>query len=203
MRVSCLLVLLCLSGAAAADRIILAPNALKVWNRNARIEYMTEPTKSDNWRTFLAVGLTPNLEAELILNRLENRPTLGSFNASYQFIVPIVDTAPGVSVGVQDALDRTPERRMYYLAFTQRFGLDGPYNSQNPLEITAGFGFGRRSGVFVGAMIPFTWQFRLLAEHDLNRVAGGFEYQPFHGSAIRAIFQQGSTQLSFRYTFKF
>lgn len=203
MRAYCLLVLLCLTAVATADRIILAPNALKVWNRHARVEYMVEPTKADNWRAFLAVGLTPNLEAELVLNGLENRSQLATFNTSYQFIVPIVDTAPGISIGVQDALDRTPERRMYYLAITQRFGLNGDFNSQNPLEITTGFGFGRRAGVFIGAMLPFTWQFRLLAEHDINRVAGGFEYQPFHGSAIRAIFQQGSTQLSFRYTVKF
>lgn len=203
MRAPCLLLLLGLSAWSAADRIILAPNALKVWNRNVRVEYMFEPSRSQNWGTYLAVGLTDNIEAEFILNHLEGRPTLGTFNASYQFIVPIVDTAPGLSIGVQDALDRTPERRMAYLAITQRFGLDGQYNSQTPLEITMGFGFGRRAGVFVGAMVPFTWQFRLLAEHNINRVAAGFEYQPFHGSAVRAIFQNGSTQLSLRYTMKF
>ena len=203
MRAAGIVILLGIGGIASADRIILAPNALKVWYRHARAEYMFEPSRPDNYHAYLGVGVTPNIEVEFQLDHLENRATLGTFNASYQYLVPIVDTAPGISIGVQDALDRTPGRRMYYLAFTQRFGLDGPYNSHTPLEITAGFGFGRRAGVFVGAMIPFTWQFRLLAEHDLNRVAAGFEYQPFHGSAIRAIFQQGSTQLGFRYTLKF
>lgn len=203
MRGSLAGLLLGLAAIGSADRIILAPNALKVLNRTARLEYLFEPSRTDNWRTYLGVGVTKDVEVEFLVDHLENRSQLGTINASYQLLIPIVDTAPGIAFGVQDIMDRTPERRMYYLAFTQRFGLDGPYNSTTPLEITTGFGFGRRSGVFVGAMLPMTWQFRILAEHDLNRVAGGFEYRPFQGAAVRAIFQSGSTQLGLRYTVKF
>ena len=188
---------------ACADRIILAPNALKVLNRSARLEYLFEPSRTGNWRTYLGLGLTKDVEVDLLLSHFENRAQLGTFNASYQFLIPIVDTAPGIAFGIQDVMDRTPERRMYYVAFTQRFGLDGPANSTTPLELTTGFGVGRRSGVFVGFMLPMTWQFRILAEHDLNRVAGGFEYRPFRGGALRAIFQSGSTHLGLRYTYRF
>lgn len=196
-------ILLALATFGCADRIILAPNALKVLNQTARLEYLFEPSRSDNYRAYLGLGVTRDLEVELVLSHLENRSQLGTFNASYQYLIPIVNTSPGLAFGVQDALDRTPERRMYYVAFTQRFGLDGVHNSTTPLELTTGFGFGRRSGVFVGVMLPMTWQFRILAEHDLNRVAGGFEFRPFNGAAIRTVFQSGSTQLGLRYTYKF
>jgi hypothetical protein len=195
--------LLTFTALAPADRIIFAPNALKVLNRTARLEYLYEPSRPDNSRGYLAVGLSTEIEAELVFERLEGRPLISTFNASFQYLIPIVDTSPGLAFGVQDAMDRSAEGRMYYIAFTQRFGLDGKFNSSAPLEISGGFGFGRRSGVFIGASIPFTYQFRFLAEHDLRKVSAGFELRPFNGAALRVLFHEGQTQLGARYTFKF
>ncbi|MEQ1935522.1 MAG: hypothetical protein ABL962_16810, partial [Fimbriimonadaceae bacterium] len=174
-----------LAGLTFADRIILAPNALKVRNHYVRFEYDVELTRNRNARGYLAVGVTKEIEAELILDRMEFKPDLASLSLSYQYLPAISDAAPGIAIGIQDLMDRTSERRMAYLAFTYRFGLDGPHNSQTPLELTLGFGAGRRSGIFVGAMIPFTWQFRLLADHNTQGVSAGLEYFPLHNASLR------------------
>lgn len=183
-----------------ADRIILAPNALKVRNQQARLEYDFELTRHRNARAYLGIGVTKEIEAEFILDRMETKPDLASLNLSYQFVPCIADAAPGISFGVQDLMDRTIERRMFYTAFTYRFGMDGQYNSNTPLELSLGFGVGRRNGVFVGAMIPFTWQFRLLADHNIQGVSAGLEYFPLHNASVRWIFRDGQSQLGIRWT---
>lgn len=192
-----------LAAAAQADRIILAPSATKLLNRQVRLEYMWEQSKRDRFDAFLTVGATKDIELEFQLDRFDRDVTLGTLNATYLFVPAIVDTAPGLAFGVQDALDRTRDGRMYFIALTYRVGLDGDFNSRTPLEVTAGGGFGRRSGMFMGAQIPFTWQFRGLAEHDLRRVSAGFEYRAFPGFAARAVWREGQTLLSVRYTAKF
>jgi hypothetical protein len=192
-----------LSAAAQADRIIFAPSATKVLFKNVRLEHMWEPTKRDRHDTFLAAGLTKDIEVEFQLHRFDRSISLGTFGLSYLFVPAIVDTAPGIAFGIQDAMDRTRDGRMYYFALTYRMGLDGDFNSKTPMELTLGGGFGRRSGMFMGVQLPFTWQFRLLAEHDLRRVNAGFEFRPFQGFAARAVWREGQSLLSVRYTAKF
>jgi hypothetical protein len=189
-----------LAGLSFADRIILAPSALKVRNRHVRFEYDVELNRNRNARGYLAVGMTREIEAELILDRVESKPDLASLNLSYQYLPCIVDAAPGISIGVQDLMDRTIERRMAYVAFTYRFGMDGPHNSFTPLELSLGFGVGRRNGVFVGVMVPFTWQFRLLADHNIRGVSAGLEYFPLHNASLRWIFREGQSQIGMRWT---
>lgn len=202
MRYGLCLVAGLLASISSADRLINIPTALKVRYNQARFEYKWEPTKRENDRGYLGVGVTRDLEVEAIFES-RSMERIGSLNLTYQYLVPIVDTAPGLAIGVQDAMDRTPDRRMYYLAFTHRYGLDGQHNSMVPLEFTLGFAFGKRSGVFTGVSLPFTWQFRALAEHDLRRPSLGFEYQTHFGLTGRVIFTEGSTQLGFKYTFKY
>lgn len=203
MRCAWMGVLLAVAAVSHGDRVIYVPTATKILNRHFRVEHLWEPTKSNRFDTMLGVGVTRDIEVEFVLNRFDQTASLGTFNASFQFVPPLVDTAPGLSLGVQDALDRTPDGRGYYFAFTYRLGLDGEYNSRTPLEISMGGMFGRRNGLFVGVQLPFTWQFRGLVEHDTRRVTGGFEYRPLHGFAVRALWRQGQTLLGVRYTAKF
>lgn len=188
----------------AADRIILVPTGSKLLLRQARVEYMTELTRkrSDN-RVMLGYGFTKEIEAEFVLDRIAPNPRLGTFNLGYTYLGPIIDTSPGVTIGVQDALNRTREGRMYYVAFTYRMGLDGRYNSGVPLELTVGGGFGERSGVFTGVVMPFTWQFRFMAEHDTVAITSGFEFRPVRGAAVRLLWREGTPIGSLRYTVRF
>lgn len=188
---------------ASADRIIFAPTGTKLLNHQVRLEYFSQFRHNDRYDSYLGVGVTKDIEAELVLNRFASDATLGTMNVSYQFTPPLVDTAPGLSFGAQDIMDRTPDGRMYYVAFTYRVGLDGTYNSRSPLELTVGGGFGRRSGLFAGVQIPFTWQFRFLAEHDTKRVTAGVEYRTSWGLALRAAWRQDQTFLGARYTMRF
>jgi hypothetical protein len=147
--------------------------------------------------------VTKDIEVEFQLNRFDQRVSLGTFNASYLFSPAIVDTAPGLALGVQDAMDRTREGRMYYIALTYRLGLDGDYNSKTPLELTMGAGFGRRHGMFVGVQIPFRWSFRGFAEYDLRRFTSGLEYRPWHHLALRAMFRDNETLFGARVSYRF
>ena len=92
---------------------------------------------------------------------------------------------------------------MYYIATTIRIGLSGEFNSNTPLELTLGGGVGRKSGVFVGFELPFTWQFRLLAEHDIRRVTAGVEYRPFTGAGVRLMVRDEGPLVGFRYSMRF
>lgn len=203
MRILVVATLGFLCAVALADRIMLAPTATKVRYRQARFETAFEATKSRNAWGALTVGVLPEVEAELFLERWEGKPTLGTVSLSYQYLPPLMDTAPGLAIGVQDAADRTALGRMYYVAFTMRKALDGEFVGDTPLELTMGFGFGRRSGVFGGVSLPFTWQFRLLAEHDLRGPRAGLEYRMHSGLAFRTMFEEGRTSLAARYTVKF
>ncbi len=203
MRCAGMGILFVLASVGFADRIILVPTGTKLLHKQVRIEFMGENRTENRYSTFLGVGLTKDIELELQLTRFDRDVSLGTFNLSYQFTPAIVDTAPGLAFGVQDAMDRTREGRMYYMSLTYRLGLDGEFNSRTPLELTCGGGFGRRSGVFFGVMIPFTWSFRVLAEHDLRRFTSGIEYQPIHGLGLRAMFRDQETLFGVRFTKRF
>lgn len=203
MRAAFALALISVPLVATADRIVLAPTATKLLHRQARIEFMGEWSKANRHDAFLGVGVTKDIEVEFQLNRFDHRASLGTFSFSYLFTPAIVDTAPGLALGVQDAMDRTREGRMYYVAFTYRSGLDGDFNSKTPLELTMGAGFGRRHGMFAGVMLPFTWSFRGFAEHDLRRFTCGFEYQPLHGLGVRAVWRESETLFGVRFTKRF
>lgn len=190
---------------ATADRIVFAPTGSKLLMRQARIEFMTGLTRQreDN-RLYLGYGLTKEIEAEFMLDRIAPNARLGTMNLSYTYLGPIIDTSPGVTVGVQDIMNRTAEGRFAYLAFTYRMGLDGRYNASVPMELTLGGGGGsRRSGLFTGVVLPLTWQFRAFAEHDTRRITAGFEFRPLNGAALRLMWREGSPLASVRYTVRF
>ena len=188
----------------AADRIILVPTGSKLLKNMARIEFMTELTRrrTDN-RTMIGFGVTKEIEVEFVLDRFAPNARLGTFNLGYTYLGPIIDTSPGITIGVQDAMNRTREGRMMYVAFTYRMGLDGRFNSGVPLELTVGGGFGDRSGVFTGVIMPFTWQFRFMAEHDTRAITAGFDFRPVRGAAIRLMWREGTPIGSIRYTMRF
>ncbi len=203
MRSPAVLLALSLAGVASADRIFIVPTGSKILLNTIRAEYRYEPSRPTNYSAYLGMGLTKEIELELITDRFGPDAALGSFNFSYTFLNPIVDTSPGISFGVQDGLDRTEFGRMYYLALSYRMSQDGRYTEHAPVELTLGGGFGRRSGIFVGLQVPFTWHFRGFVEHDTRRLTTGFEYRVFKGFAVRTMFRYGQTNWAFRYTYRF
>lgn len=190
------------AGYAHADRLISIPIGNKIRYRFVRAEFRMLNEHRERYIAALGMGVTRDLEVEVFMDRLGGRAR-GTFDVAFSQLPPIVDTSPGISIGVRDVLNRTADGRYSYLAFTNRIGLDGEFNGGTPMELTLGARFGKTSGAFVGVMLPFTWQFRLLAEHDAKRAAAGLEYLPFHGWSVRLMTDERGPSCAVRYIARF
>lgn len=195
------LALLALQGVAAlacADRLILIPTGKKIGFDEVRAEVMFggRPSYTKAW---LGVGIGQQFDAELVYEHLSPSPQFLSFNFAYNYITPVTDLSPGVSIGVRDGLNRTLDGRAFYVASTLRVATD----IDAPAEFTLGAGTQSLRGVFVGAMLPLSPTLRLLGEHDSRRWTAGVEWAPLRGGSIRVLFQQDRTLLSVGATVRF
>lgn len=186
-----------------ADRLISIPTGVKVLFKTCRAELLMDGGRRSIVSSAFAVGLTKDFDAEFHMDRLGSNRWTGTADVSYNFIPAVSDFLPGVSLGVMDIFDRSPGRRYAYIAATQRIGLDGDQNSGVPLEATVGFRFGRHSGAFVGASIPFTWQFYGLADHDGLNLRAGLEFRATRSLAVRWVTSSVGSQWSARWTARF
>lgn len=139
------------------------------------------------------IGFAPLLGFEVDL-RQRIRPGEsghGTFDLAYNFVAPVASLAPGISVGMLDALNETLDGRRTYIAFTFRELLDVGDKGANG-EVTMGIQFGSSNTGFVGASIPLSNNFRLLAEHNGFRISAGFELAIAKTIRARAISQNGT-----------
>ncbi|MFN3730150.1 MAG: hypothetical protein ACK4XJ_10595 [Fimbriimonadaceae bacterium] len=182
-----------ISAVAVADRVITVPTGKKIPVNSVRWESYFETRRADGVEWLLAAGLTREIELELVGDRFDRhvRPAL---NVSYNYIAPFTDMTPGLSVGVRDVMNVTPQGRSPYLAATYRIGLDGDHNQRTPAELTLGVGTGGFRGVFVGFFFPVTDSWRLIGDHDGHTVSGGIEFRPSPELALRFV-QQSSRGL--------
>ena len=192
MRALLLPVALACAASVMADRLIDIPVGKKIPEGIVRVEAMFDLRTSERNRLLLGVGLTTKIDMELMVDRLDLGRTLTTFDASYNYSVAIPDLAPGISFGIKDALDETPERRRAYVAATYRVGTDGIV----PVEVTVGAVTNSNHPIFVGAMVPFVDAIRLLAEHDSRKLTAGIEVVPVKGLAMRLLFRQDRTLAS-------
>ncbi|MCG9895174.1 MAG: hypothetical protein MH204_06840 [Fimbriimonadaceae bacterium] len=118
---------------------------------------------------------------------------------SYHYLTPITDALPGISAGFRDVANTGPGRAAF-LALTFRLGNDGDFNQNTPSELTVG-GWTRDGGaLFFGFRLPFTDQFRLLADFNSKQMNTGFEFAPSRQAAIRVRFQGGTPGVEARWT---
>lgn len=185
-------------GSASADRLINIPTGKKLPFDEIRAEFVFGGHPAYD-RGFLGMGVGLQFDAELIYERLSPNPGFVSFNFAYNYVTPVTDVSPGVSVGVRDAMNKTSDGRAFYLATTFRIATD----IDAPAELTIGGGTQSLRGFFVGAMLPLTNRLRLLGEHDSLRWTAGLEVRPVQGLFLRALFRQDRTQLSVGYAVRF
>lgn len=183
---------------APAERLILIPTGKKLPMNEIRGEVMFGG-KPDFTQGFIGMGIGLQFDAELIYERFSPNPQIGSFNFSYNYITPVTDLSPGISVGVRDAMNRTADGRAFYIATTYRVASDG----NTPAEFTLGAGTQSLRGFFVGAMLPLSDRIRLLGEHDSFRWTAGVEVRPFRGVSLKALFRQDRTFVSVGYSVRF
>jgi hypothetical protein len=162
---------------SCADRLISIPLGRKIPFEMFKIDSFVELSHGRTWDRFLGVGLTPDIEIDYHGERRAGGPMRDTFDASYTYLTPIINQSPGISLGVQDGLNRTADGRRFYLALTFREAVDNIGNGNLPLEATIGVFMGPRTAGFVGVSIPFSDALRLLAEHDGTRISAGLEYR--------------------------
>lgn len=187
---------------AMADRDITVPKGKKIRDGFVRAEMFFTPGSREA-QAWLGTGFLQSIDLELTGNRQRGGEWRGSMDFSYNYAPPIIDVSPGVSVGVQDALNVTEEGRAVYLAMTYRYGNEGDLNQDVPTELTLGL-WSRKSGLFfLGMSLPFSNKVFLLGEHDSRRLAGGIEVRPFTGLALKSIFESGGTSFGVSLSRKF
>lgn len=203
MRFLSAVLLLLVAATVRADRLVTIPVGKKVLNRTFRIEGLFDPADWGRGRFSLAAGLTQNIDAEIYHDRLSSGRNFTSFDVAYNQSAPITDLTPGISVGLLDALNETELGRRLFGAITFRVGLQGDTVNDVPLEVTIGAATNVRHPIFVGVLLPFSPSYRILAEHDGERITAGFEFRPGPGVVARALFRRDRTLVSLSLTHRF
>jgi len=192
-----------LAAGIQADRLIHIPLGKKVPKHVIRIEGDFEQRDFHAFHGYLDAGLTTDLDMTIRNDSVDGEPHRDTLDFSYNYISPIADASPGISVGVQDAANRTPDGRRLYLASTFRVGLAGGADTFTPAEITMGVFAGKKNAAFVGAMLPLTPAFRLMAEHDGYRVNAGLDIRPLTNLSVKYLFISSKPQLGIQIRSKF
>ena len=158
---------------------------------------MFEPSMPTSTLSFVGVGLTTFVDAELETQQLRNEPSFTALNLDFNLNAPIAGVAPGVSLGILDATDQSPDGRRGYIAISfQDSGDSGPFSGGAAVETTVGAFFGRNSHAFVGMSLPVNYNFRFMVEDDGSRVSAGAEYKTNAGPYFRLVFREDQTLLS-------
>lgn len=184
------------SSLAFADRLITTPTATRVRDGVWRIEGLSLPSQDTRW-AWLETGLGHSFDIGLQVGSWNGGKTRTTFDFSYNLTLPVSDIAPGISFGIKDGFNQTPEGRGLFLAGTWRIGNFDPANQDVPTEFTVGF-WSRRTGLmFLSASFPFSKDLRLIMEHDSARLWAGAEWKPFREASLRALFRDGQPGFSF------
>lgn len=197
MRIFAFVVALLVAASSFADRLLLIPTGKKLLHNVYRFELLTEPSRD---RTFgwIGTGLGQSFDFELTGESLDDDSVSVSLDFSYNYLTPITDFVPGVSLGVQDAAGRTQRGRAFYLAVTYRLGNFDEHNQDIPTEVTFGFWDRREGLMFAGAVLPFSEHLKLLVEHDSHEFTAGFQISPIKGADFRFMFRANEVLLGMR-----
>lgn len=166
---------LLLSGSALAERELYIPTARKLSTGTIQYEFRFDPRNSRDNEQYLGLGLSPFWEVEFHDNRPGSGSPAGSFDLTYNLITPITDLSPGFAFGIQDVTNSSETGTRAFAVTTVRSALDA-IGGEAPCDLTFGFTFGRGRLRFVlGASIPFSPEFRLVIDHDGDRLSTALE----------------------------
>lgn len=197
MRRTLFFLLISLASLANADRLITIPRGGKIPFGTVRGEFMFQPSDPTSTYSFFGVGLTTFIDAEVESDQLKDEEKFTALNLDFNVNAPIAGYAPGISVGVLDATDQSPERRRGYLAVSwQDNGGAGPLSGAATVETTLGVMVGHTTHFFIGASLPVTEQFRLLVEDNGTVLSSGAEFRTTFGPYVRLVFREDQTLLS-------
>jgi hypothetical protein len=202
VRFTSALLLAALSSYATADRLINTPTGRKIPYGTVRLEVLSEFSRGRTQEYSAGIGVSPDFDLEIRSQYFEGQGVARTFDLGYTYISPVPGLTPGLSVGVQDALDETVDGIRTYFAFTYR-PVFSTLNGDVPADFTVGGYVGNFSAPFIGGTIPFSREFRFLYEHNGIRVAAGFEIRPRPDLGLRMIVRDNDVLGSIQFTHRF
>ncbi len=187
--------------AAWADRLLEISTGTKISKRVARVELQSWQGAGRVDRWFLGHGLGENFDFEAVLERRSKRGRVASIDFSYNYLTPVVDVSPGISVGLLDTAGVTERGRTGYVAATWRFAQDSD-DVTRPLntEFTIGYQMGGTTGLIFGFSLPLSQAIRLIAEYPTRDLSAGIELRPLRPLSLKWVFGQNRTLLSASWT---
>jgi len=186
-----------------ADHLILMPLGKKVPHDVVRIGGNFLQYDPEFLTGYLDIGINSYFDGSIRTDSVPGSNRNATFDLGYNYISPLTDASPGISVGVMDGLDRTKDGRRFYLSATYRVGLGGAATTFLPAEISIAATAGKKSTAMVGFMLPVTNGFRIMAEHDGYRVNAGFEMRPYMNVGFRYVFIGSIPQIGASFQTKF
>jgi len=172
---------------AQADWNLRTPAALPVYRNELRLTY--EARRGEEGFGRAAFGFGNGIAAAVT-----HYGGRASSDVSYNYLVPFLDTSPGISVGALDIADEGPGRAFYFAA-TFRYGNYDPANQDVPTELTVGF-LSREGGRgFVAVALPFASSLWFRAEYDGFTPLAAVEYRPVPQFAVRGIVDRNGPSL--------
>lgn len=203
MRLLTLALLIASASTAIADDLIDIPTARKINFEDVRYEFRVQPDLRGDNQQFLGIGIGTSLELDLRDIHTAALAPVGTFDFAYNLLPAFPGgIAPGISFGVQDAANLTPDGRRFYAVTTVRNSMDDiPGNVY--MDVTLGFQVGSLTSPFVGISMPFAKTFYLLAEDNGFRVSAGFELRPIPRVNVRFIVRGNQPLLSLSAAAKF
>ena len=191
-----------LAAVAPADRLITIPTGRKLPYGTVRYEFRYQPFEGGTQENLLGLGISTAFDMEIRTDRGIGESTTGTFDIAYNLIAALPGLSPGISFGVQDALDHTPDGRRFFGVVTFR----EPFSTINgdfPADITVGVMGAKKVTPIVGVEVPFSKEVHLLVEHNGLRIASGMEFRPKPWLNLRAQIIGTRTELSAQVTTHF
>ncbi|MEP0766370.1 MAG: hypothetical protein HRF45_07520 [Fimbriimonadia bacterium] len=185
MRTAALVIAAMAAVTVHGDRLFDIPTGSIAQRGTLRMDFFAATSDLDLNRQRLQVTATKNVELTVSREALPGIHTRESLDFHYNYVPPITERFPGISVGVLDVLGHTKAGRAPYLAFSYSLPMMNAAAWEKDFLLHFGFGSGAIGGVFAGFEFPLTNNFTLWGEHDSRRINAGAQWTPSRGLGIR------------------
>ncbi len=191
-------------GSAMADRLIFIPVGKKVPFKAVKLNYMWDSENSDLNRSTLTAGIGVSFEFAATTNSNFLGDDDSIFDVSYSISDPLVDYAPGITVGMRDISNSSSDGRYVFFALTFRQGQSGVWNGEYPAEGTFGLKYGANGPqLMMGGYVPLASFLAVVAEIDHDRVIGGLQLNLVPDLELRLLQRPGLKIYSASYQVRF
>ncbi len=194
MRRGWILLGIMLCACAHADRVIETPTGRLLYPHylKAELGLLNSDRARERWLVNWRVGNYVELSAV----RSGFTGVAELTGVQFNLYPEIPNYTPGISVGVTDLFDRSPNGRGYYLALSYSVPTLGETPLDYDLRVHLGFGIRGVPAFFIGFEIPLTNHLFALAEHTGRGINTALVWQPVPQLQVRASIIQNRTSWS-------